>query len=133
MAKTEIKDKLSARAFAMDYIDGPADPPTEWYATELHGEPLSVALDTIGPITQEMHSTLLDLYTFYTSNGSRVFMAFEYDFNQDDIVSYLVLPGEVFDKLYEWQTHEFDIWNQVTRKALDDDEPPVKMEPKKKE
>lgn len=139
----EIKDKLSARAFVGDYVagnyDGMADAPTEWYATELHGEPMDVSLnepinvvmDIIAPITKQMRATLLSLYTFYKSNGTRVFMVFEFDFVQDDIVSYLVLPQEVFEKMFEWKTHEYDVWNEVSRKAIDDDEPPVKMESKK--
>lgn len=100
----------------MGELEDQPDPPREWYGAELKSDDsIEFLLENIGPVEKEMRMLIYDLFTYYGSNGSRTFVVFEYDFNDEEIVSYFVLPHDIFEKMWFFSSMEYDVWNEVER------------------
>ncbi len=95
-------------------------PPTEWYGSEIVGDAeMEFLLETIGPVEEEMRRTVYELFTYYRSHDTSTYVVFEYDFIDEEIVAYLVLPKEIFHKLWEFKAVQYDLWNEVRRRPLE--------------
>jgi hypothetical protein len=98
------------------------DQPAEWFATELQADEIGFVTESIGPISAEMEKMLYDLYSYYTSNDARSFAVMQYNYVEEDVTAFMVLPFEIFDAMWEYTTREYDLWNAVVRKTGKDGE-----------
>jgi len=95
-------------------VEEPTDHIRDWFGAEIKkDESIEFLLETIGPVDKEMRLLIYDLYTYYGSNGSRTFIVFKYDFDEEAIVSYFVLPHAIFEKMWRFLSEEYDLWNEV--------------------
>ena len=97
------------------------DPTYEWYGAEIIGEEeLDYLLETIGLIDPEVRAAVYSLFVCYRALGSRPIVVFEYNFIEEEMEACSVLPIEIFEKMWEWKTQEYDLWNEVKRRPIED-------------